>query len=125
MKKRANNNCPCGSGMSLETCCQQYISREKPVADPETLMRSRYTAYCLNNTEYLLSSWHASTRPATLDADNDTKWIRLKIISSSNSTVEFIATCRLQGKAHKLHETSRFIYENNIWYYLDGVLHKT
>ena len=29
-------------------------------------MRSRYSAFALNLTDYLLASWHASTRPTTL-----------------------------------------------------------
>jgi len=89
-------------------------------------MRSRYTAYCLNKSDYLLSSWHPSTRPTILENDaENTKWIRLKIVSSTKNTVEFIATCRIQGKAHKLHETSRFIFERPCWYYVNGEIHTT
>ena len=38
-------------------------------------MRSRYSAYVLRLAPYLLATWHASTRPATLDlADDATRW---------------------------------------------------
>lgn len=86
----------------------------------EALMRSRYTAYAMHNTQYLLQSWHASTRPASLDLDSSTQWIRLKILTSLADRVEFVATCRINGKAHKLQENSRFVHEYGRWYYVDG-----
>ena len=50
------------------------------------------------------------------------QWLRLKIVHSNHSTVEFIATYRINGKAHKLHEKSRFVQENGQWFYVDGVM---
>ena len=85
-------------------------------------MRSRYTAYAIQNEQYLLDSWHASTRPESIGLDPAAKWIRLKILNSNTDHVEFIATYRLQGKAHKLHETSCFVFEGGKWFYLDGVI---
>ena len=35
--------------------------------DAEALMRSRYTAYVLKLEDYLLATWHPSTRPQQLD----------------------------------------------------------
>jgi len=63
-------------------------------------MRSRYVAYCLNEEQYLLESWHVSTRPASVKADAVVQWIRLKIVDavSRDDQVEFVAinraTCR-------------------------------
>ena len=85
-------------------------------------MRSRYTAYALQNEQYLLDSWHASTRPESIDLDPAAKWIRLNILNSNKDHVEFIATYRLQGKAYKLHEISSFVFEDGKWFYLDGVI---
>ncbi len=89
---------------------------------PEALMRSRYSAYAIHNEEYLLASWHASTRPKSIDADPSVQWIRLKILDAniSKELVEFVATFRLNGKAHKLREKSRFVFEDGKWFYLDG-----
>ncbi len=83
-------------------------------------MRSRYTAYALGDVPYLLDSWHESTRPASLELDPGVQWIRLKIIASSEERVEFVATCRVNGKAHSMRENSRFVREGDSWYYLDG-----
>lgn len=94
--------------------------------DAEALMRSRYTAFALRLEDYLLQSWHPDTRPESLDLSQDnTKWLGLKIsrheVTGENSAiVEFIARYKINGKAEKLHEVSRFIKIENRWYYLDG-----
>lgn len=86
-------------------------------------MRSRYVAYCLNEEQYLLETWHVSTRPASVKADPAVKWIRLKILDtlSRDDQVEFVATFRVKGKAHKLREKSRFIFDGEAWFYLDAI----
>ena len=92
-------------------------------------MRSRYTAYCRARTDYLLDSWHASTRPPqlNLDAPAPAHWIGLKILDTfaggerdTRGTVEFVARNKVNGRAQRLHEVSRFVRENGRWYYLDG-----
>ena len=85
-------------------------------------MRSRYTAYALQNAQYLLDSWHGSTRPASIHFDPSVQWIRLKIVNSGSDRVEFLAIYRRQGKAHKLHENSRFVFQDGRWFYVDGVV---
>lgn len=90
-------------------------------------MRSRYTAYALGRVEYLLATWHSTTRPAGLDLTTppQPRWIGLKIVAAATpaphrGTVEFIARYRLAGRAHLMHEISRFVLEDGRWYYLDG-----
>ena len=84
--------CPCGSGHTYEACCEKYISNKEIPSAPEQLMRSRYSAYVLKNEDYLLQSWHESTRPDTLDLKTDTtQWKKLKIISNTDNTVHFVA----------------------------------
>jgi SEC-C motif-containing protein len=55
-----------------------------------------------------------------MDAEPASKWLSLEIINCDNDSVEFIARYKVQGKAYKLHEKSRFIYEDRQWYYIDG-----
>jgi len=119
--KTSNPSCPCGSGKTLAQCCEPFIENTSTAPTAEALMRSRYTAYCLQNEAYLLETWHASTRPDSIELDASIQWIRLKILNSGTDRVEFVATYRIQGKAHKLHENSRFVYENQKWFYLDAV----
>jgi SEC-C motif-containing protein len=37
-----------------------------------------------------------------------------------HATVEFVARYKTGGRAHKLHEISRFVREDGRWYYVDG-----
>ncbi|AOF82396.1 hypothetical protein BSY238_1646 [Methyloversatilis sp. RAC08] len=89
-------------------------------------MRSRYSAYVLGLTDYLLATWHPTTRPAALMPDEaGLKWLGLDVRrcamqDTDHGTVEFVARSKLGGRAHRLHETSRFVRENGRWFYLDG-----
>ena len=91
-------------------------------------MRSRYSAYVLQLEDYLLATWHASTRPSELDLVADgTKWLGLEVKrhqqqDDSHATVEFVARYRIAGRGHRLRELSRFVREHGRWYYIDGDL---
>ena len=92
-------------------------------------MRSRYTAYVLRREDYLTATWHGSTRPARLALDEPVKWAGLEIVrkeaggtDDDRGLVEFIARYKVQGRAQRLHETSRFIREEGRWFYVDGEL---
>lgn len=94
-------------------------------------MRSRYSAYVLKLEDYLLQTWHPDTRPSSLDlpTEDQMKWLGLEVkrheIQDENyALVEFIARYKMNGKAEKLQETSRFLRINDRWLYLDGVLAK-
>jgi SEC-C motif-containing protein len=119
-KNTAIAECPCGSGRLITDCCQPYIDGVLPAPTAEALMRSRYTAYATGKVKYLLDSWHASTRPQSVDIDPAMQWIRLSIVDSDIDHVEFVATYRIQGRAHKLHEKSRFVFEDGKWFYVGG-----
>lgn len=92
-------------------------------------MRSRYCAYVLQLEPYLLDTWHASTRPESLDLMEGppTKWLGLELkrhtmTGVEAATVEFVARYKVGGRAHRLHEISRFVRENGRWYYVDGAI---
>lgn len=91
-------------------------------------MRSRYAAFALDLRPYLLASWHASTRPANLEApEPGLTWLGLAVKRSAmqdtdHGTVEFVARSKLGGRAHRLHEVSRFVREDGTWFYVDGDL---
>lgn len=130
--------CPCGLPATLGQCCGRYhAGAAAPTA--EALMRSRYSAYVLGLNDYLLATWHPSTRPGVLDLDDSPRWLGLSVKpalphrdslrSQNNSanaalaeraTVEFVARYKIAGRAYKLHETSRFVREDGRWYYLNG-----
>ena len=121
--------------MVYAQCCGRYVDDfdNTPAPDAESLMRSRYTAFVREQATYLLATWHASTRPATLEFEPDVKWLGLDVRSRSvldadHAEVEFVARQRSSaGVATRLHERSRFVREeeglHNRWYYVDGDLH--
>lgn len=89
-------------------------------------MRSRYSAFALDRTGYLLDTWHASTRPAGIEPNPPgLKWLGLEVrchtlLDADHATVEFVARNQLGGRAGRLHELSRFVREAGRWYYIDG-----
>lgn len=126
----ADSICPCGSGKTYAACCGPYLDGERRPTTAEALMRSRYSGYVLARKDYLLRTWHESTRPETLELDDSSaiKWLGLKIVRTeaggpgdAQGVVEFVARYKIGGKAHRLHETSRFVREEGRWFYLDGV----
>ncbi|WP_431288919.1 YchJ family protein [Roseateles chitinivorans] len=123
--------CACGSGRPYAACCgalhQAFAESGALIAaDAQALMRSRYTAYTMDLIEYLLATWHPSTRPASLDrGEQDLKWLGLEVRrhtreDADHETVEFIARSKVGGRAHRMHEISRFVRERGAWLYVDG-----
>ncbi len=118
--------CPCGSGKAYADCCGRLHAGADHAPTAEALMRSRYSAYVQKLSEYLLATWHPSTRPSELDLSaDDSKWLGLEVKrhavqDDSHATVEFVARYRIAGRGHRLHELSRFVREDGRWYYLDG-----
>lgn len=131
MSRTRPTPCPCESGQSYEHCCAPFHTGQRIPATAEQLMRSRYSAFALGARDWLLASWHASTRPADLDLQEapTPKWIGLRIVrheqlDTEHAIVEFIARYRVNGRAARLHETSRFVREDGQWLYVDGELHE-
>ena len=123
--------CPCG-GLPTETayaaCCGRWHTGPQHLQAPnaEALMRSRYSAFARGDSNYLLATWHSSTRPASLDIEPGLRWLGLEVKSHTvtgpdNATVRFVARCRAAGgRAQRLEETSRFQREAGCWFYIDG-----
>lgn len=118
--------CLCGSGDSYELCCGRYLDNKQLAPDPESLMRSRYTAFCLNNFDYLKSTWHPETCPADLGVGEPDNWIGLEIIEwamddeETEGEVEFKARLIIGDKLETLHEISSFDKIDGAWLYHSG-----
>jgi SEC-C motif-containing protein len=41
-------------------------------------------------------------------------------LMGDTARVEFVARYKVQGKAHRLHENSRFVRQQGQWFYVDG-----
>jgi SEC-C motif domain protein len=87
-------------------------------------MRSRYSAFVLGPHAYLLDIWHPSTRSAAIEPDPPgLRWLGHEVrerrqIDADHAAVDFIARSKLGGRAHRLHETSRFERMHGRWSYL-------
>lgn len=130
MTINTTETCPCGSGRRYGDCCGPFHAGNGLPASAEVLMRSRFTAYALRKSAYLLSSWADGTRPAAIDFSRETaQWQRLQIIAckkggpeDTKGTVEFKAFYSQDGSDYFMHEISRFVKSGQRWRYLDGVI---
>ena len=120
--------CPCGGGQAYAVCCQP-LHEGKVAETAEALMRSRYCAYVLKLYDYLRQTWHSSMCPVELQDDENMQWLGLKIKrfeqqDESHAMVEFVARYKVNGRAFRLHETSRFVKEHGVWLYVDGLFNE-
>jgi SEC-C motif-containing protein len=125
-------DCYCGSAKNFKDCCHPFLSGRSKPKTPEQLMRSRYSAFCKKNLEYLMSTHHPSKQNANNQDQlertiHQIKWLGLKVLKTEMDPtnprigfVEFAAFFEENSKAGQLHEKSKFVHENGNWYYLDG-----
>ena len=89
-------------------------------------MRSRYSAYVLGLEAYLLDTWHPDTRPPEVAPwDRQQRWLGLEVrrhtlLPDGGAVVEFVARSKLDGRATRHHERSRFVHEQGRWFYFDA-----
>lgn len=123
--------CPCGGfpdvGTSYGQCCGRFHGGEAaPTA--EALMRSRYAAFAVGDEDYLLRTWHPSSRPAALRLEPRHAWVGLEVLDvdgggpdETTGTVRYRARSRgADGSSHVLIEEGRFARRGGRWVYVDG-----
>lgn len=126
-----SEKCPCCSGKQYSLCCEPYISGAAIPASAEALMRSRYTAYASQNATYLVSTWHPDKRVPNMagllsESFHDTQWLSLTVTLCNHGShdnegfVTFFARYLENGRPASLYECSRFLREDQRWYYIDG-----
>ena len=123
--------CLCGSGKALNDCCRPYLGGLKSTPTAEALMRSIYAALCVDDQDYIMRTWHESTRPEKPQSIVGTKvkWVTLQILhieggglNDDAGAVEYFAHFSLNGKMIRLHEISHFKRTEGEWFYLYGEL---
>ncbi|RLK00414.1 YchJ family protein [Tenacibaculum discolor] len=116
--------CPCNSNKKYSDCCQKAHQNIHSVTSAEALMRSRYSAFVLANIDYLQKSHHSSTRPSKREKKEilawtkSVNWIKLEVLHTTETTVEFKAFFMENGNIDVIHENSLFCKENDHWVYL-------
>ncbi|WP_316356301.1 YchJ family protein [Candidatus Neptunichlamydia sp. REUL1] len=94
---------------------------------PESLMRSRYTAYTQNNLDYIEKTMQGEAlKRFDRKGGTGVEGIKLDVLFSEEEgnagTVQFIAHFRHQGEERLLHEISSFQKVNGKWYYTKGIV---
>jgi len=131
--------CPCGARASFAACCAPFIEGRDHAPTAETLMRSRYSAFCTGATDYLLETHRGAAldpraREGLQRTIAETDWRALTVLAvtgggrgDTKGTVEFVAAFRPKGlhptgapPVDQMHERSRFVRENGRWLYTDG-----
>lgn len=122
--------CLCNSTKQYQDCCQPFHLGTLKPETCEQLMRSRYSAFCLQLGEYLWATYHPDFRGDLTVAQLSEKsldWKKLEIINTSSAKtkgyVEFKAWYLFEGQLHSHHEHSNFVKIQNQWLYCDGTFY--
>jgi SEC-C motif-containing protein len=117
--------CPCGSGHIYVECCGPFHRDLATPPTAESLTRSRFSAFAVDDAPYLLRTWHPRTRPRKVQLDPRQRWTRLEIIDrlgggllDSDGMVEFRAHYARGKRADSMHERSQFARHESVWRYL-------
>ena len=125
-----NAICPCGSGKSYGLCCQPIHQHHSNALIPEQLMRARYSAHVLGLVDFVVTTYHPSCH-ANDERDGIAEsialsWVKLEVLDApkpdaDEGFVEFKAYLNENDVIECMHERSRFLKEDGLWYYIDGV----
>ncbi len=124
-----NDQCLCGSESSYSNCCKKIHLDHREALTAEMLMRSRYTAFALEDSEHILKTCIESKRPPALNFEvHPVTWINLTInntmdgkVDDNAGQVDFTSTYIENGQLCTLSEVSNFKKLDSLWYYVDGV----
>ena len=83
--------CFCGSKRTFQQCCEPFIQGEQLAKSPEQLMRSRFSAYCRQQIDYIFQTYHPSQQVnnSKQDIANFAKtchFIKLEVITCTGQT---------------------------------------
>ncbi len=120
--------CYCCSGLEYDICCQPFIQRLKNPPTAESLMRSRYTAFCLLDHAYLNLTVCGPAKRYISDTVRPCHWVKLDILNTvkgsekdRSGSVQFNAFFKENNQRFCLTETSQFKKIDGLWFYVDGI----
>ncbi|MGP3948094.1 YchJ family protein [Streptomyces sp. 7N604] len=124
----ATSPCPCGRAAAYGDCCGRLHAGEAAAPTAEALMRSRYSAFAVQDEAYLLRTWHPGTRPPGVGFEPGMRWLGLEILETTEGsafhttgTVTFRARYTHRGRPGELHEKSRFVRHDGAWVYVEAL----
>ena len=128
--------CYCGSERPYEECCSPFLHGEAKPDTAEALMRARYTAYAVQNIDYVAATNDPDTadpmdRESAAKWSRDSEWDGLDIVATAKGgpdddegEVEFIAHYTINGQGMEHHERATFRRIDGDWFYMDGTMIK-
>jgi SEC-C motif-containing protein len=129
MKLSPNVPCPCGSGSKYKKCCAKY-HKGALAPDALLLMKSRYCAYALGNSRYIIKTTHPDNpdysddiktwNESILNFSRQTNFLSLEIIEFLEGEKEAFVTFTARLSSGDLKEKSRFLKLRDRWLYIDG-----
>ncbi|MDO4430732.1 MAG: YchJ family protein [Lonepinella koalarum] len=123
-------DCPCQSGNTYQDCCAPFHQFYQYPANAEQLMRSRYTAFVLQQIDYIVKTT-APLQQKRLNVEAlanwaaETQWLGLNIqkyiphLSKIHSAVEFEAFFNTPEGRQTHREYSLFVTIEKRWYFVD------
>jgi SEC-C motif domain protein len=118
--------CICGTGKDFDACCGPLIEGAAATT-AEALLRSRYTAFAMGKTDYLVDTLTPELRDSfdLVEAESTAagaQWQGLEVRSvvaggpdDETGEIEFVASFRLRDEARVHHELSQFRREDGRW----------
>jgi len=118
-----DKKCYCDSGKDFSLCCEPLLLGTKEAESALALMRSRFSAYCMKNGEYIYKTCSSNLKNVDdIQAINqdDIQWLSLKVESFSKNTVSFMAYYKENDNIMVMKEESSFIIEDGRYRYDSG-----
>ena len=125
--------CPCQSQQTFADCCSPLLAAHHSAKNAISILRSRYTAYCLKNVKHLTNTLAKQARENFNASEvsswvNKTKFIKLSIIkqkqgleTDTKGWIEFKALVIHNHQLSTIKEISCFEKIDDTWYYTGEV----
>lgn len=134
MKFSVNATCPCCSLKKYKKCCKPFHDEIKLPTTALELMKSRFCAYAIEKSDYIISTTHNENVDFTNDLESwnidimnfskNTRFEKLEILDfvehEDESFVIFKATLFQDNTDASFIEKSRFLKVDGKWLYIDG-----
>ncbi|KCX36516.1 hypothetical protein J577_2326 [Acinetobacter sp. 263903-1] len=122
-------SCPCGKGL-YKDCCEPLHSGKTRAVHAEQLMRSRYSAFALQQIGYIVKTTASGQQPylevpAIQQWSETNRWLGLEVINfkekltKHHAEVEFRAHYHDGEQPQLHHEISYFVQQAGQWFFLD------
>ena len=130
MKKISpNSTCPCGSNNKYKKCCLVYHKGAKPKT-ALLLMKSRYSAYAVANSSYIVTTTHENNEQYMPDTKawkesidvfcKETEFLGLEVLEFIDGDEEAFVTFKALLSSGEMIEKSHFLKVDGFWLYENG-----